>query len=350
MRKIRIISGIVASLAALLIATPALAGPVVLIGAVLGAAVGAGGVAAGLITATMLTAAAIGAVVGAGAAFLLGDGMMGMFDVPEMDSIPNALGASANENTGILIDKQGTLEEIPVVYGTRKISGIRVFVDTTGDNNRYLYIALILCEGEIEAIDEIFIDGVLSTDPMFGDRITIERYLGTDNQTSSTLLQESPNWTSDHKLSGIAYLACRFEWKKVETKDDAEKNPFAGIPRIQAIVRGRKIADAQSAGSVNYANETQRYSENPADHLLDYLRNARFGRGLANARIDFASFSQASQKFNQTVTYHLAGSTGPMLTSNCVLNTGKTLMNNVKDLLKNMKNYQEIKRKSEENY
>ena len=45
MRKIRIISGIVASLAALLIATPALAGPVVLIGAVLGAAVGAGGVA-----------------------------------------------------------------------------------------------------------------------------------------------------------------------------------------------------------------------------------------------------------------------------------------------------------------
>jgi len=318
-----------------LFATPAFAGPLILIGAVLGAGIGAGAAAAGLIAASLLTAAAIGAAIGIGAAFLLGDGLMGMFDVPELDVVPNTFDQAQNENTGILIDKQGTLVSVPVVYGTRKTGGIRVFVDTTGTNNEFLYVALVLSEGEIDRIDEVFIDGVLSDDPMFSGRIEIEKFLGTSDQVSSTLLQESPNWSSEHKLSGLAYLALRFQWKKIASADDAEKNPFGGIPKVQAIVRGKLIANATTAGGVTYDNETTRYSENPADHLLDYLRNSLYGRGLVNNRIHFTSFNIASTKFDETVTYHQSGGTGPMLTSNAVIDSGKTLMNNVKKMLKN---------------
>ena len=47
---------------------------------------------------------------------------------------------------------------IPLVYGIRKVGVTRVFVETSGTDNEFLYIALALCEGEIESVDKIFID------------------------------------------------------------------------------------------------------------------------------------------------------------------------------------------------
>jgi len=326
---------VVALLATIGITTPAWAGPVVIVGALLGAAVGAGAVAAGVIAGSIFAAAAIGAVVGAAAGALLGDGLLGGFDTPTFDG--NDLTSAQNENQGILVDKQGTLEHIPVVYGKRMVAGTRVFVTTNGEDNKYLYLAVVLCEGEIEAIDEVFFDDVLSSDKMYKGRHEIQKFTGTDNQSASSLLTEAPGWTNQHRLQGLAYLAVRLEWKKIESNEDARQNPFTGIPRIKCIVRGKKVADAQSAGGTTYANETVRYSTNPADQLLDYLRNPRYGKGLENSRINFASFSTSSQKFNQTVTYHLSGHTGPMMTSNAVIDTKRKLMDNVKIFLNNMR-------------
>ncbi len=42
--------------------------------------------------------------------------------------------------------------------------------------------------------------------------ITVQAHLGTDTQTSSSLLGEVSSWTSNHRLQGLAYLALRFEW------------------------------------------------------------------------------------------------------------------------------------------
>jgi len=327
-------------LATLGLATPAMAAPVIIVGAVLGAAVGIG--AAVLVTASVgliAAAAVVGAVVGVAAATVLSDGIMGSFDVPEFDggTNDNPIAAAQAENHGIMIDKQGTLEHLPVVYGTRMIAGTRVFVTTNGENNKYLYIAIALCEGEIDSIGEVFFDDVLATDEMYAGRYEIQKFTGSDNQSASSLLQEAPGWSSDHRLRGIAYLAVRLEWKPIESNEDARQNPFSGIPRIKCIVRGKKTANASTAGSVTYENEFVGYSTNPADHLLDYLRNPRFGKGLENARINFASFATAHGKFNQNVRYHNSGHSGPMLTSNAVIDTKKKLMDNVKIFLNNMR-------------
>ena len=59
---------------------------------------------------------------------------------------------------GILLNHQSNDMSIPVVYGTRKIGGTRCFVETSGSDNEFLYIALILCEGEIESVEKIYID------------------------------------------------------------------------------------------------------------------------------------------------------------------------------------------------
>ena len=60
------------------------------------------------------------------------------FDAPEMPS-PDHFD---NVQQGILVNKQSNVAGIPVVYGTRKIGGTRVFVGTADTDNKYLYVCL----------------------------------------------------------------------------------------------------------------------------------------------------------------------------------------------------------------
>ncbi len=49
---------------------------------------------------------------------------------------------------GILVNKFLANSSIPVVYGTRKVGGNVVFVETSGTDNQYLYMAVVLSEGK----------------------------------------------------------------------------------------------------------------------------------------------------------------------------------------------------------
>lgn len=323
---------LVALLGTLAFSTPALAGPAVIVGAVIGGAIGAGAAALGLIAGSVFVAGAIGAAVGAAAGALMPSMMGGVFDTPDYNVANNAQA----ENEGILVNKTGTLENIPVVYGQRKVGGKIVFLDTSGDRNKYLYMALVLSEGEIEAIDDIYINDIISTDARFRDRFEYEKFLGGDNQIAGSLLQQTDSWTAAHRLQGVAYLAVRFEWKKIEDQDDADANPYSGIPKVQCVIRGKKVASAATAGAVTYENETVAFSNNPADCLLDYLRNPRYGRGLSNDRINFSSFSTARSKYATQVNY-AAGGQGPILSCDAVIDTSRSLLDNTKLFLSNMR-------------
>ena len=63
-----------------------------------------------------------------------------------------------NYEKGVLLNHQSNDQSIPVVYGERKVGGTRVFIETSGTDNEFLYIALVLSEGEIESVDKIYID------------------------------------------------------------------------------------------------------------------------------------------------------------------------------------------------
>ena len=67
--------------------------------------------------------------------------------------------------------------------------------------------------------------------------ITVEPHYGSDGQSASSLLSTLSSWGTNHKLSGIAYLALRFKWNQ---------DAFNGIPKVQAIVEGRKISTYNS--------------------------------------------------------------------------------------------------------
>ena len=50
---------------------------------------------------------------------------------------------------GLLVNKQSNDANIPVIYGERLTGGTRVFMETSGTDNTYLYMAIVMAEGEI---------------------------------------------------------------------------------------------------------------------------------------------------------------------------------------------------------
>ena len=247
---------------------------------------------------------------------------------------------------GILVNKQSNNASIPVVYGERLIGGTRVFIQTSGTDNEFLYIALVLCEGEINSIEEIRVDekvvtfdgalsdnvqrSVASSDSNFykdgASYITIEPHFGTDGQSASALLSTLSSWGTNHKLSGICYLALKFKWNS---------DVFGGIPNVTAKIKGRKVVTLDS--SLNESSPT--FSTNPAFCLLDYLRNERYGKGIATSNIDLQSFRDASQICITQVTPFSSGSNINIFDTNAVLDTSKKVIDNVRELLRGCRGY-----------
>ena len=308
-------------------------------------------------------------------------GMFGMsFDMPEYDS-PSSFEVMQQ---GILVNKQSSVAGIPVVYGKRRIGGTRVFLDTYGDNNEYLVVCLALCEGEIEGVNRIYINdqeitlpnrsGSNSvytketvqavgsrlangeTSPFFVNgkaRAHFEIFHGTEDQQESSLLRGSSFWSPNHRLRGVAYIACRFEWVKAEFEKNEQTvfNPWQGVPTINVEVLGRKVLTAYSSSDNTDSNtssyEAQQtntgvgafdYSDNPANCLLDYLRNPRFGKGLNDNRIDFGAFRTAKLTAEQPIQFS-QDFISNFMSCNAVVNTEDTLMNNTKRLLQSCRGF-----------
>ena len=256
--------------------------------------------------------------------------------------------------TGLLLNKQSNDASIPVMYGERLIGGTRVMLQSSGATNEYLYICLAIAEGEINAIEEIRINDKAVTwsgsltdntqrtvasldnnffkaDPTVEDSsaeslITVEPHFGTDGQSASSLLSSLSNWGSNHKLSGICYLALKFKWNQ---------DAFSGIPKVQALIQGKKVVAYNSS----LAAQTAAYSTNPAWCMLDFLTNERYGKGLAIADINLQSFYDASQICVTQVTPYSGGSDINIFETNAVLDTSKKVLENVRELIKGCRGY-----------
>ena len=248
----------------------------------------------------------------------LGDVVGWLVKIPNMDDLEA-------KYRGVLVNKQSNISARPIIYGQRMVGGTRVFMATSGDDNTYLYIVLDLCEGEVHAIGDIYINDVISTNSKFSGLVTINKYLGTDNQAAdSTLVSADIGWTSAHKMSGVAYLAVRLKW---------DQETFSGIPTIHAVVQGKKVYDPRTSATATVA-----LSSNPALCLRDYLTNARYGKGLAASFIDDTLFNSAANKCDALVTSHSGGSgTQKIFECNGVIDTENTVLINAKNLLSSMR-------------
>ena len=265
---------------------------------------------------------------------------------------------------GILVNKFTANAHIPIIYGTRKVGGNVVFLETSGTDNEFLYMAIVLSEGEIHDISSIHVNdnavtfdgdladnvqrGVDSSDTDFRGNlddgtteslITVEPHFGTDTQTASSLLSELNSWDSTHTLSGLAYIALKFKW-------NPEK--FGSLPTVQATVNGRKVYNPNLDGTLTGGSGSHRkdtsttwaFSDNPILQLLDYLRNDRFGMGIPDSYFDsnFADWQTASDVCDTTVTFS-SGHTDALMSSDTVVDTSVKAIDNVKNFVRGSRSY-----------
>lgn len=295
----------------------------------------------------------IGAVIGAGLGYASADVVNSIIN-PGFD-VPNTPSAQAEQqNSGITVNKQGTNESIPVVYGRRRVGGIRLFVSTEGENNKYLHIVLALSEGEIDGIEEIYMDDFLAWqgNTQHGERynanvgkykgnVTFEAYHGKENQTAAPLTAGVGGWGSSQRLRGIAYISFRLEWVKIESQDDQDESPWSNMPNITVVMRGKKVADAtqfvpgEIERPIAYEDETVSYNSIPINCLLDYLRNPIYGKGLTNDKIDFASFQNEAVRWLFLSDGVTPANFDQLHACNAVIFTDRTLFDNVKTFLFN---------------
>ena len=290
-----------------------------------------------------------------------------------MPSMPDMNGAAeAERQQGVLLQREGSNINIPIVYGHRKVGGAVAYMETGSTNNRYLFVAYIMSEGQVEGLRELWIDDnplpstvigqlnggntVTINEGKYKGRVTLRWSPGVyyDNPAVSPLpadlrktggiFAEAPSFGSNYYFNGLAVVFARYEWFEIKTQADSDANPFGGgVPRLQACILGRRVATLENTTSENYtyggAGYAERYSVNPAEILLDYLRNPRYGKGLTNSEINWDSFRVAARKVFQGVTYYGGGPSGAILTCNAVVDTGQSLLNNVKTLLQGFRGY-----------
>lgn len=243
--------------------------PLVAVAAAVGGAWAAGAaISAGI---AVTTAALIGTVVSMGIS-MIGNLALGSQDIGVAPASPFA----AEKAQGILLNQASNNAAIPVIYGSRLVGGTRVFIGVSGEENEYLHMVLVLCEGRISAINTVYINDVRSDNSRFNGLVSIRKYVGTPTQAADSILVNAfPEWTSACQLKGVAYLAVRLKY---------DREAFSGLPTITADIDGKLVYDPRT--------DTTGFSANPALCVLDYLTNTIYGRGISYASIDIDTFKE----------------------------------------------------------
>lgn len=210
--------------------------------------------------------------------------------------VPGAVGQ------GYKVTTSGSALDHQIIYGETRVGGARVFDSSTGSENKFLHRVLIFAGHEIEGFTEVYLNDYLltvnlttgavtsatngeETTTRFNDFVRIIARSGTDDQTAiPEMVSEIPEWTSAHRLRGLAYLYVRLEF-------NADTFPN-GPPVIMATIRGRKVYDPRSGLTA--------WTDNAALCIRDYLA-ADFGLQSPDAEIDDVSVAAAANVCEQTV-------------------------------------------------
>ncbi|RLA58707.1 MAG: hypothetical protein DRQ89_15045, partial [Epsilonproteobacteria bacterium] len=221
-----------------------------------------------------------------------------------------------------------------IVYGETRKSGVVTWYDANGDNNKYLWFVVTVCEHEINKYTTLWIDGesinlatevdsdvtgggtTLVTKSAFVDSDSTQLvkcgfYMGTDSQTADTdLVNSAPTyWTDDHDGQGVAYFWVRLEVDASvggTDPDNPGNNVWAkGWPRdLSVTLQGAKVYNPRldttqiidsTTSPITYGSGSHRvdtastwaWSDNSVLCRADYIRHDRLGPGFVSSDIDW---------------------------------------------------------------
>ena len=298
---------------------------------------------------TMLAGAGFLGLTGLAASLVGGVIAMGINSIASSLFGFNKSDSGGSNPASLTLNQTGAVNTIPVVYGARRVGGTRIFIDTT-NSNKNLHLLYAICEGEITTITKIYFNNELAAtfdktkediandgastyygfkyETKYANKAEFRMRYGKDGQAVIQKMQDNvgaTKWSNEHKVSGIALLYANLTF---------DQSVYNGLPTVSVDVVGRKVPAAHiTAGwaSTDY--------DNPAWALYDYLTNTRYGKGLDPAMIDMASFLSTKAYCNEMVDM-LDKDNKPITQKRYVadghIDTGKTIIDNVKDILTSM--------------
>lgn len=183
------------------------------------------------------------------------------------------------------------------VYGHVRITRGYAHMQSTGANGT-LHTILILCQGPLRAINEIWVnDYVIPSDWIdtdgnitqgrYAGKMRIKKVLGTSNQIADpTAVAAIPGWTADFRLQGIAYLY-------ISMDKDQDVYP-TGLPNFTAIVEGPELFDPRLG--------VNSWSTNIALYARDFITNSDYGFGANSGDTDDTNVAAQANICDEIVT------------------------------------------------
>jgi len=255
----------------------------------------------------------------------------------------------------------GESAPLPVVYGKQIIGGVATsrkvttgFEETsstedtlfaeglpttavTGTKSEFLHVQYALCQGGIEGVQSMLVNGLAYDDAEAGFKHRIRIY--NDTIASSPSSHTAMGFPSTNLFTGAASSTATYRLNR-------EDYNYNGEPSVQFLMKGRKVRAVELNTGVYSLASTYVYSNNPVLVLIDYLTNAEFGRGLPVAKLDLESFYNAAAVCDTVVTSGRAigglvnGGAGtrniPLYECNITLDTEASIRENIERILETM--------------
>ena len=157
----------------------------------------------------------------------------------------------------------------PICYGRVRFAPKLVHFDIVNLN---IELIALVGEGEIDGVEAVYIDDTECYATTQG-WATVEVRTGTLTQTAVSCISNSTVSAMTHP--GMAYVAARISLLSAPLN--------GGIPHVEVALRGLKTFDIYGTFGTDYPVA---WSENPVSHVVDILRDADYGCGLAAADVD----------------------------------------------------------------
>lgn len=209
-----------------------------------------------------------------------------------------------------------------IIYGRARIGGNVVYLESTGDDNKYLWLVIAVAGHEIDAYEQVWFNDKKIWDGgsyvgNWGSYVSISFKDGSQTTADSGLVAASTKWTSNHKLLDTAYMVVKLTY---------DQEQFAqGLPNISTVVRGKKVWHPSHSSPV--------WSQNPALCVRDYLTDTKYGLGESSSNI--ASINTALGVCDEAVDL-AAGGTQPRYTLDGVIDTGNSIKANIENMVGSM--------------
>ena len=171
---------------------------------------------------------------------------------------------------------RGSVEAHRIIYGRARVGGVMGFTATTGGENEYLHMVVLIAAHEIDEVETIWLDDTelpeldengWVREGSYSGSVQIEIHKGASDQLADqTLVNEVEEWTAAHRLRGLAYARIKLIYNRSIFP--------SGIPTPRFLVRGKAVYDPRIDQTV--------WSDNWALCIYDYARSEYGIKALEN--------------------------------------------------------------------